>query len=354
MIAKSILSALLIVYSISASSKSPYETNYYSILKEYDIHPPALKYGYPLWYQYDSLPVTGIIYLKDDLTDLHKINDITYVAEPTKENAEIIRHFSGKISEYPKFYIIPDSTLEWKKVTEFMEALVPDYWQTNFLLCGGSGRYFNISSKDFSIKERSAACRTYPPSLRIMNNCGDKLFVEGEITVLDSLPSIVSEFYFCGYKNDEYCDGLGRSTLDTIACLRELKWLREIRSDNPEFDSSENYNIDYELERMNKLLGFCRKKQFVSIPYKNSLIRYTDQGCGGTIAKCFEVNDLINRGVFLARSKRAKQFAKYSYVEMLYLKRVKHLEYVHTEFPDLVQHGFERFPEPLPEFPFHY
>lgn len=349
MIAKSFLVTFLLAMGIGLHAKSPYETNYFNILKEYDIHPPALRYGYPLWYQYDSLPVTGIIYLKDDLTDLHKINDITYVAEPTPENAKIILNFSGEIGVHPKFYIVPDSSLELRKVMEFIELLTFDYGTTNILLCGGFGKYFNIASKDFSIGQRQYYCMVGSrPILSIVNNCKDDVYVEGEIQTLDSLSSIVADFYLDNYKKDEEVRGLYRNKLDNSDCLSSIKYWTSRLNEMSMSDSASTSFYYSKIGIMQELLSFCRKKQFVYVPLEGTIIWLKDQYCGRTVAQYYETMEFINRGVLIAREERAKQFAQYSYVEMIYKKRVNHLEYIHVEFPDLIEHGFERYPEPPP------
>ncbi len=349
MIAKSFLVTFLLAMGIGLHAKSPYETNYFNILKVYDIHPPVLKYGYPLWYQYDSLPVTGIIYLKDDLTDLHKINDITYVAEPTAENAKIILNFSGEVGVYPKFYIVPDSSLELRKVIDFIELLTFDYGTTNILFCGGSGKYFNILSKDYSEPKPTFACGAgYRTVFEIMNNCKHEVYVEGEIKPSDSLTSIVEDFYFGNYKKDEEVRGLYRNRFDSSACLSSIKYWTSRLNEKSMSDSTHTSFYYSKIGIMQELLSFCRKKQFVYVPLEGTIIWLKDQYCGKTVAQYYETIEFINRGVLIAREERAKQFAQYSYVEMIYKKRVNHLEYIHVEFPDLMQHGFERYPEPPP------
>lgn len=330
---------------IGLHAKSPYETNYYNILKEYDIQPPMLKYGYPLWYQYDSLPITGIIYLKDDLTDLHKINDITYVAEPTKENAEIILNFSGEVGLYPKFYIVPDSALEWRKVIEFLEFLVPDYGESRILLCGGSGCFINYIVKDESYRYgTSMGCNRYSNLLAINYNCLGQVRFEGEDANPDSVAILVARHYLRDYGKPDSYRGIERRIKNEEDCLMELK---DWSSVDPR-DSTHQIFLNQIINEIKQELKLVQKWSQLFLPLKNNMVLLRIQNCYRNTNSVYRIFDQINRGVYLSREKRASEFSKKSYANMFLFKKVDELEYIHLEFPDLVEHRFLRFPEPLP------
>ena len=53
---------------------------YCQVANKYEINPPDLEYGYPWWFDADSLPVSGIIFLKEDFATEKIIGTILIVA----------------------------------------------------------------------------------------------------------------------------------------------------------------------------------------------------------------------------------------------------------------------------------
>ena len=133
MIAKSLFSLLFILMSTfgwgqSISTKEFHY--YYQVAHDFEIHPPELEYGYPWWFDADSLPVTGIIFLKEDLDiTLEKLNDTAWVAEPTDANAKEIAAcmMPEHVEVMPKYVIVPDSGLSYRALQEFADVLI-DEW----------------------------------------------------------------------------------------------------------------------------------------------------------------------------------------------------------------------------------
>jgi hypothetical protein len=359
MIAKSFLIALLIsgAFSFSVSGKSG--NKYQRILEEYDIHPPGLEYGYPVWYSYDTLPVTAIIFLKKNLeVPLEKIDSITYVAEPTEENAEVILYFSGAYSIQPKFYVVPDSSLSFREVKEFLEALTPWFHTSTVLFCGSQGRYYPVFFEDmFWLR----SCYI-PPGLgwntsvfTVMIDCSNEVLAESQVIPSDSLYYEVHAQYISDYGTEDGYYGFFRNKFTVEDCEDLLARIRKNLDRESDPGLREYYEKD--LQRASANLALTKKFGTLFLLSRNAFINLRMQEwCNHSIASYYEQLNQVCKGVLMSREWRALQISTLHYSELMLKKRWQEVDHIQLEFPDLIRYSFCKGsedcfsePPPLPE-----
>lgn len=333
MIAKSTWVAVFFSFLISTPSRAEIKNLYERILEEYDIHPPELTYGYPLWYQYDSLPITGIVFLKKDLDDLYRMDKITYVAEPTKENAEIIFNFSGEIEGYPKFYIVPDSSLSWIEVERFMRCLTLKFSSTNILLCGRVGKYVNIKMREESNIPGSPPYCGIILKERLTINSREELLYGGDFIEINELSHMMNKIYsFNPEIND---DSFWRYRLTKSSCASEIERLNALSNEGTAFCPCWDYKVD-KLRRKMKLISSF---QDIDLFPDNGAIDLTVQS-NATLPFVFKVLSSLNRAIFESRSERSQDLFNTCYFDLFSGHKLDECEFIHAESPDILSIDF--------------
>jgi hypothetical protein len=342
MIAKSFLIALLTsgAFSISVSGKSG--NKYQRILEEYDIHPPGLEYGYPIWYQPDSVPPTAIIFLKSNLDELVKIDNITYISEPTKENAQIVSNFSGEMGELPIYYIIPDSNLMWRDVLKFVEAMFPTHAAGDVRLCGFTGYYAKIAFQEttmiFPEAYRWSGCYRYHNIFNIMSNQVDELLVDGKPVQLDSLSGMIFQFYTANYHNDIRPDLPERHFISAEACKKEINSLEHVLSES--IDTNLKAIFERDLERWMKWKACVDRHGTLSLFSDQVQIWLRFQRGNRLVGSYYRQLNQVNKGLLYSRHWISERCFGQGYEALLREGDKAKLGLIHLEFPDLIRYEF--------------
>ena len=358
MIAKSTALVLLFCGTFSLFGQN----KYVRILEEYDVHPPDLEYGYPWWYQYDSLPITSVIFLKKDLAvTLNKLDSITYVAELTKENAMEIFNFSGEKGERPLFYIVPDSSLEWREVKDFVETLVPKYWEATILFCGSRGKYCPVLFDENSpqcgdnLFYQPMGCGPPRNIVQVLTNARNEILVESRFVAVDSLYKEIFSAYTHDYLNpgDSYKE-FYRDAITEKECEKRITSLQNWmdKTDDPGF--LELYTLD--IKKWKALLEITRRYGDLVLLPPNAQVRLRFMPGSLGVNEYYEKLNQVSKGVYYSREWRARQLSRQTYFDLLRNKQTARLGYIHIEFPDLLYYEFseggyedEIAPPPLPE-----
>jgi hypothetical protein len=333
MIAKSFLSMLftLVTWTALSQSISTKEFQYYyQVAYDYDIHPPELEYGYPWWFDADSLPVSGIIFLKEDLlAPLEKLNDTAWVARPTSDNAKEIAAFimPEHLGYMPKYLIVPDSGLTYQIIQVFMDSLLCE-------LEYGIIEYFSFEGKYSRIKYNHQKPNDFwfcgdgiwGDRLEIFVNKNFEFLIEGKLSIIDSIKSAVLHSYIKNLdeiknRNSWTYTNFSRKLMDSkIAQFHELlnRYPEDeiIKQEYLKFKSFKN-----DIERYGSL----------KILDKYAMIIFKAIGENLTISRIYSVFSQINEGLYLSRLSLDS-----SYSNLYSLRQFDRLRYIHTQIPDLI------------------
>lgn len=102
-----------------------YGSNWYqNRLNEFNITTHHFRWGYPIEYDLKNDNIRGVIFLTNRQYHVEKLNCITYVGQPTKENAKVIAKVLPELENpYPIYYIAVDTSVQLLDLTEFLEEL---------------------------------------------------------------------------------------------------------------------------------------------------------------------------------------------------------------------------------------
>ena len=313
---------------------------YYQVAHDFDIHPPELEYGYPWWYDSDTLPVTGIIFLKEDLAiPLEKLNDTAWVAEPTEVNAKEI-WASSEIQGLPKFYIVPDSSLSNFQVFDFLERLVSDIGIAKFLFCSGEGNFSVLNFDHYPpVEEWICGFGIYRKWLEIRVNMNFDFLIEMEFSSLDSLERIVFEAYSTNFEEARNEDHWRYKRLDKEYIEEKINSYEEMQMTL----SGDIRFIDHELSQLILQLAWYERYSFFHEIDKTALIRLEMRGNELSIWQTYSIFNEINKGLFSARNEIC---LRQSYFELFVNRQFDKLNFIHAQMPDLIT-DYERKVEVL-------
>ncbi len=166
---------------------------YLQIAVDYNIHPPSLEYGYPLWYQFNEQETSGIIYLSNEIEYLEKIDGRTYVTKPTKENAKIIAN-SIVNNQKPKYYLIIDSKVSTNQLLEFISEFSSLKNNTILCLVSNEGKYVKLFTSDRD--EIICFPDSYPTIIAINSSKPQAILFDNNLINSSKLSEVVYEEYF--------------------------------------------------------------------------------------------------------------------------------------------------------------
>jgi len=303
---------------------------YYQLAHDFDINPPELEFGYPWWYDADSLPVTGIIFLKEDLDiSLEKLNDTAWVAEPTETNAKEIWAFS-EIKGFPKFCIVPDSSLTHKKVFNFLDELVSDIGVANFLFYSKDGaysimNYYHPPPSDFWFCGDGG----FRGRLEVRVNNDFDFLIENDFSSIDSIERIVFDAYFLNFDEDVNDNEWIYKRFTQEDLLHKIGQFEELQA-----DYEEDYPIvKSELTKFKVYLKWFEKYSFLHEIDPSAFLRLEFVGNLISIQQAYLVFNEINKGLYKARDEIC---LRQSYFELFVNRQFDKLNFIHAQIPDLI------------------
>ncbi len=335
MIAKFISSLILItgLSSVLSQSISTKDFHYYvQVAHDFDIHPPELTCGYPWWYDADTLPVTGIIFLKENLDNpIEKLNDTAWVVEPTEKNAKEIAAFSELKSHPVKYMIVPDSNLTIGQIEYFYFSLIGKIENAKFLYWGKNGNYALQTYLHLQPREEMQwVCGDgwIYDNLSIAVNSEFKFLVEGRLTLFDSVKNSVSHGYSANFDHETDPRQWEYKKLTAF-------WVQEKLEDYKKMLSHEtNLFLENEILLLEKQLVLIKRHGDLTIPSKHAKISLDIYGKNTlSVSQLFSIFSEVNKGLLEARSEIC---LTPSYIELYGLRHFSKLEFIHAQMPDLL------------------
>ncbi|MFT4602072.1 MAG: hypothetical protein ACI857_002258 [Arenicella sp.] len=334
MIANLTLSLLLtlgtsMVLSQSVSTKE--FQHYYQVAYDFDINPPELEYGYPWWYDADSLPVTGIIFLKNDLDiTLEKLNDTAWVAEVSDANAKEIAAsiMADHVGLMPKYLIVPDSSLTFFEIRNFIDTMIVEWPEVKFEFADKKGRYCPVRMVRFKPEPGVIACGIGWDWLSIYANSKFDFLIEGSLEPLDSIGSEVFHQYMDNIEQETNVNSWPFTNV-TISSA-EMNILRME-------DHLENYSDTFYcrivISRSNQQIRWMKKYHSMVALHSGCEIHLKVRGKEHRIVSYYSILDQIQLGVFKARS---ETFSEWNYLQLYANRQFDKLNFIHAQMPDLI------------------
>ncbi|MBK7129471.1 MAG: hypothetical protein IPM74_06845 [Crocinitomicaceae bacterium] len=335
---------VLITYARAHGSMNPYVQT----AKEFNIHPPSLTYGYPVWNTLNLKPANGIIFLQSEMTLLEKINDNTYAGKPSQENAEIIYHFTQNENAQPLYHIVPDSNLTLSQLFQFMEWMTTLYRKVDFCLWSNEGKFTLVRAED-----RYHTFYEWPPqkiqAVTILNNCSDEFMIEGEYSNFYKIKQIIYEIYTTNFLQEKnakcfFWTSLNKNNLESL-----LKEMNESFQKCLDPDSSVTDCFTEKIERCEKYLSFIEKHKELSILSPTPVIQIKLQCLFyRKIQTYYNILNEVNKGVYKSRDWYSQQKFERPYLSFLKPRWSNYLNYIHEQFPDVVcYHYYSETPDML-------
>lgn len=346
MIAKStrVLFIVLITYARAHGSMNPYVQT----AKEFNIHPPSLSYGYPVWNTLNLKPANGIIFLHEDMTVLEKINENTYVAKPTQENAEIIYHFTQNKNAHPLYHIVPDSNLTLFDLFQFIEWLTTPNLEVDFCLWSNEGKFTLVHAED-RYHELDNWPRNKIQAIVILNNCINEYMIDGEFYTFGKISRIVYENYITNFQHEKNSKYFFWDSFDEVDI--ELL-LDEINGSLHTCDNPDSSVIECKTEKIQR---YERYMQYIEIHGEFSSLSPTPiiqikLQClyYRNIQTYYNILNEVNKGVYESRDWYSWQKFNRPYLSFLKPRWSNYLNYIHEQFPDIVcYHYYSEMPDVL-------
>lgn len=334
MIAKFISSLILITGLSSALSQSisTKDFHYYvQVAHDFDIHPPELTCGYPWWYDADTLPVTGIIFLKENLDNpIEKLNDTAWVVEPSKFNARLISDGlkSGKKS-IQKITIVPDSSLNQKSLHTFILNLNDFITVLKLRLVDENGSYIVQNFINYS-NEGVIFCPRYRDVLDIKFD-KDKVLIKGEIIGLDELALKVNYAYTINWSGEMDHDFWSTEQISREKILRSLEKYREI------LPTSENsFFIKWSTSKYLRLKIWNNKYFTFQTLDKSSWIHVEFVSDKCKLNHSYHCMDLINKGLLNARNDLSHEYFGVNYIDLICNRQFDKAQFINFQMPDMI------------------
>jgi hypothetical protein len=331
MIAKSFLSMLftLVTWTALSQSISTKEFQYYyQVAYDYDIHPPELEYGYPWWFDADSLPVSGIIFLKEDLlAPLEKLNDTAWVARPTSDNAKEILN-SSKFQSLSNIFLIPDSSLSFETVRAFVDSLLKDEFELQIKYVGKQGSYCPVSFKRYRPTPDVIICGIGWNWYNINLNRDLCLLINGRLDVFSSISQKITEQYVESWEAKKNYSIWSYKEYDE----KYLDFL--FKRDSLIFKNPKDSNFFYSERSIHKqeLIWFRRYGKLKKLGF-GSAINVKNRGDENSVAAIYSVFNEIQKGAYSAKS---RIFNQWNYRQLFGLRQFDKLNYIHSQLPDLI------------------
>lgn len=313
--------------------------HYFQVAHDYDIHPPELEYGYPWWFDADSLPVSGIIFLKNELdVTLEKLNDTAWVAEPTSDNAKEIAIEIDFAPQTTLFYIIPDSNVSFSTLQVFIEGLVDDQRFSKVFLMDIKGDYTVLKYSMFS-GNMSIICPKYRDVLEIDLLPDSSIKMWRRPVEQDSISSKIEYAYSVNLEKETDRTCWGRRVYSHQNILRKIDEIRKVlvQKNDP--------ITEFELNRYLKLKEWTSKYGNITTTANLSWLEINVEIQDYQLGEFYNLLDLINYGVFNARSGGDIHL----YEQLFALRQFDKIKLLHFSFPDLLLF-LEKIEVPQPPF----
>lgn len=337
-----LLTVGLLFFAINTNAKS--SNRFQKIAEEYNVFAYSLDYGYPLHYKVNDKPILGIIYLSNTIDSLKKINEKTFIVQPSIENAQLIARNSDKINEYTnaKYYLVVDRNISQIKMEEFIKELLFDMQAIDICFVGGNGKYIPVNYFNWRNINGCYDGR-YSNSLEVLINSTSDFLINGSFESISTVDSITYHYYNHNIEkagqDDQNYDRLRYNLLDKRKTLNEIEHFRE--------DLETVSNIHYvklAIERCEKELELINKFKEVLRPHKSFSVIietiYLDK-----IETWYQTIDQIQKGVHLIRSDYYRKRFGGNYLGLFYYHYHNpiYLELLEYSFPDkiMVEFGFE-------------
>ena len=315
MIAKSIISIITLFISIVSLGQivqGRYISDYSLIAKKYNVRPPNLPNGYPIWYDHDSIPMGTVVLLRNDLPEPYiKLNDTAYVTEPTVENARIVKNFAGEIKEYHQFVIIPDYQVSYKDMRQFCDSLASDLSNATFLFVSENltycPEYFTNYKK---LYDGIIVCWRVENFLDIRMNQYWKFLVENQLTELSVISEITFKKFTSYFESGYYSEDFDYRRYDEASIQKEIDNYEEAVKNEGDSDLFRN-----ELGKRNRLKLWVKryKPHEMHILDVGSYTRIELRGNELTIKEFYMLMDEYTTGLLRARNHISELFFSQPY-----------------------------------------
>lgn len=337
MIAKFISLLVGLLFSITLFGNRGFHTQneikqLYQIAFEFDINPPGLTKGYPLWYCQDSLPVDAYVFLSAEklefgLSDFEKINDSVYVTTTDIRNAQIIRN---SIKRHDRFVIIPDSCITVEFLTPFLEDLRIE--------CGSETYYDFVSSKKnytrYELTDHPYNC--FPESwirylflnrLQLLMNMNRQYMLEGHFIEFEEIAELINYHLSVNYPIGDDINGIEYmlySSKDTLDFQDSLIWIHN----------------DLQLRRrLHRKFGSFKKTH-------HGMVFFNLGGRHLTCSDIYGAFGEINTGISNARDSISQYVFHQPYENFFAERAFMQLDYIHYCLPGKI--GTNTLPESIP------
>ena len=293
-----------------------FANHYRDIAKKYDVNPPSLEWGYPAQFlEFDST-IKAIIYLKEDLADLHKLDDRTYVAEPTEENAKIIQNFSASwdlLSENQidisawSYVIIADSNITSQLFYDFL-IFLSDQIPVKAYIFGEEGKYFKgyIPAQFPEIPPPPAFTRRI---LSINQNSQSEIMMSGEIIDQREISKNCLHYFTANFLSLLNYDLVQYRELNMEALINEKKILSNIQG----YAQTDTSFLKVRRKQINDKIRLLKVFGRIKIAdYANVVIKWSRP----PLRDLFKVFSQYNKGLYLSKDFLSESNFGKSYYEL--------------------------------------
>jgi hypothetical protein len=331
--------SILLFFSLRVNANPP--NRFQKIAQEYNIHPYNLENGYPIRYKWDEKPVRGIIYLSNEIPYLEKLDGRTYVGQPTLENAKIMANFSAEPVDIAKYYLIVDSTVNYKELSLFLEELIGEEIFMDICFVGGNGKYVNVEYNNWeSLRDDHTRMLINTRNIfEVLINGNDDLLVENSFTDKDLVYAKIINYYLANiYSDDQDVSVPNYRSIDLQTCVKEVEKLEfEL-----EQDSSKKILFEFLIEGWNERKTLAQNfKQVREMSINSGIFVKSSSRNPCSLSAWFNLLDQIQLGVHLARNAYSKIKFNLDYLDMIYRVDPIYLKLLEFTLPDAIRFSIE-------------
>lgn len=330
------LICLVSVQSILAQSMSLKEFNYYkNIAYQYDINPPQLEYGYPWWYDIDSVDYHGVIFLKEDLSfPIENLAENVWVCEPEVETAQQIWEettFKQDYIPYFKYLVVPDSGVHYREMETFLDSLNRRIGIMKVSLYSINGTYVPVKNEIIDMKKMLwNFCGIFRHEFTIYMNRNLEYLVQYSTRPLDSISGELEKHFTANLFSEMDPVAWSYSTFDTARVNSKIIQCQEVLQSN----INDSLYLMNEIKKWKQLKSWVQAYGEMRVIGRYSTIMIKLKGTNLTSIHLYRLLDEIQVGLL-----RARQFAfqKWNYQELYALRQFDKLNFIHAQIPDLIK-----------------
>ena len=314
---------------------------YCQVANKYEINPPDLEYGYPWWFDADSLPVSGIIFLKEDLAaPLEKLSDTSWVARPTVENAKEIAAFSDNIGLMPKYLIVPDSGLTYYQVRDFLEVLLSGNSSSKINFFSSSYKYSLFSFLRPKYEFMFCGDGIWGNMKSIIVNPDFDFMIDHQLSSFDSIINFVYNNYTANFESHVDQNAWSYHSIYHENILLNMEKVKSALLSYPK-----DTVLQIELHKLLEYKKWVSKYDIIIKLNAYALLNLRVRGNELSIAQIYSIYDKINKGLLNARLSVWE-----NYTGLFAKRQFDRINYIHTQMPDLIS-DYKGYAEPKPIIP---